>query len=802
MKIFLNVIIVIFISLQCTQSFAKVSPKPLSIAPPNNDSTYLFFPSSHYTPFGYLDNPYHSMIFNRSGLIRSIPPLGFGYWRTDFKGSYAEGPRDHQNYLSLLQIGLTIDGHSFASTEDFSNARIELYSAYHSKNIFSYDFNYANIKVSIKYFLFRENSLVCIVDLHNSGRHDKNVIVNGTHIYKIGNVKWWGSNGIVSNYSAQTDAIISKIWAYGDCFIFGSDQNCVAYASTQSESQWKHWLKLGIESSIKSTMLIGKGPMYALLKYNINVPAKSSRSLFLSLSRGKNEEMVKKEFLKAKANAISAFNNKINEDNKFWSHAVMLSGDWPVTWEHGWVYDFETLRMNVRNPIGIYKHPWDGMQVSSPRVVLGETCMDMMALSYADPNLAKKVLYGTFADAIAPNIPCSREDGSVNMVSADGSECGTAPMWGYPFHIIQSIFASTGDTVWIDSLYPYLKSYIEWWLKYRTDKDGWLHCNNSWESGQDGSKRFIVAENNEGAVADFVRTVDVEASMAEAMVIMEKFANILGKKQDQKNWKMLSKQRIKNTRAMFIDNWFRDIDARTNKPIILTGYYDVAMLAPLTCGIANEEQTKALKAKFKYFQRGTNSQTQWPPQIFTLCEAAWNGETRDIAADILASIADRVYGRTDSRKIMYYNSTFSYRIPGVANEFWPVKEIPAGGENYGWGATLPMNILRSIVGFRESNNLHATEFFLAPMLPYNFMQPNNKYRVDNLFYRDVKFNLLYEVKGSNHLVITLEYKTQTPLSVTVSKREGMKVITQHRINSGQQISFNARNGDIFIVKFN
>ena len=614
-------------------------------------------------------------------------------------------------------------------------------------------------------------------------------------------MKWWGSNGIASNYSAQTGAIISKIWAYGDCFIFGSDQNCKTYASTQSKKQWKNWLKSGIESSIKSATLIGNGPMYSLLKYTINVPANSSRSLLLSLSRGKNEEMARKEFLKAKANAMSAFKNKINEDNRFWSQAPMLSGDWPETWKHGWVYDFETLRMNVRNPIGIYKHPWDGMQVSSPRVVLGETCMDMMALSYAEPNLAKKVLYGTFADAIAPNIPCSREDGSVNMVSADGSECGTAPMWGYPFHVIQSIFASTGDTVWINSLYPYLKSYIEWWLKYRTDKDGWLHCNNSWESGQDGSKRFIVAENNEGAVADFVRTVDVEASMAEAMLVMEKFANILGKKQDQKNWKMLSKQRIKNTRAMFVDNWFRDVDARTNKPIILTGYYDVAMLAPLTCGIANDEQIKALKTKFEYFQRSNNPQTQWPPQIFTLCEAAWNGNARDIAADILASTADRVYERTDSRKIMYYDSVFSYRIPGIANEFWPVKEIPAGGENYGWGATLTMNILRSIVGFRESNDLSATEFFLAPMLPYNFMRPGNKYMVKNLFYRDVKFNLLYEVKESNRIAITLDCKTQTSLNVTVFKREGTKVIARHKINSEQKISFNAMNGDVFIVRF-
>ena len=73
--------------------------------------------------------------------------------------------------------------------------------------------------------------------------------------------------------------------------------------------------------------------------------------------------------------------------------------------------------------------------------------------------------------------------------------------------------------------------------------------------------------------------------------------------------------------------------------------------------------------------------------------------------------------------------------------------------------------------------------------------------VKNLFYRDVKFNLLYEVKESNRIAITLDCKTQTSLNVTVFKREGTKVIARHKINSEQKISFNAMNGDVFIVRF-
>ena len=800
MKKFLTVILVIFFTVPYSQPFIGNYPKPSSEVSSNNDSTFLSFPSSHYTPHGYLDNPYHSMIFNRSGILRSFPPMGFGFWRTDFKGSYGEGPRDHQNYLSLLQIGITIDGHSFTTTDDFSKAGVELYSAYHTKNIFSYDWNYDNINVSIKYFLLREHSLVCIIELQNSGKDDKIVRVNGTHIFKIGDVKWWGSNGIASNYSVQNDAIISKIWAYGDIFVFGSDQNSVAHTSTESEKQWKDWLKSSVVGCIESASLMGKGPMHSLLSYNISVPAKSSRSLVLYLCRGKNEEWAKKEFINAKADVMTAFQNKINEDNQFWSQAPMLSGDWPETWKHGWVYDFETLRMNVRQPLGIYKHPWDAMQVSSPRVVLGETCMDMMTLSYSDPELAKKVLYGTFADAIAPNVPCSREDGSVNMVSADGSECGTAPMWGYPFHVIQLIFALSGDTVWVDSLYPYLKSYIEWWLRYRTDSEGWLHCNNSWESGQDGSKRFIVAEHNEGAVADFVRTVDVEASMAEAMMVMEKFADILGKKHDQENWKILSEQRIKNTHAMFFDNWFRDVDARNGKPILLKEYYDVMMLTPLACKVATPDQIEQVKPMLHYF--ASNRRLEWPPGVFTFTEAAWNAGEREIASQVVVSTADRVYERTDMKTILFSDSLFSYRIPGVANEFWPSDFVPAGGENYGWGATLPLYIIKNIIGFRESSHQRVKGFTLAPMLPKKYMQSGMSYTIRNLHYLNFTFDVTYTVQNENEFLVSLKYHASTPLSFSVLDERGKELYILKENMMSRSFTFDGVNGNVYQIRIN
>ncbi|MEK6756358.1 MAG: trehalase family glycosidase, partial [Bacteroidota bacterium] len=497
------------------------------------------------------------------------------------------------------------------------------------------------------------------------------------------------------------------------------------------------------------------------------------------------------EFRVGLRSALDSLRAQFARDQEFWSRCPVLGGDWPEAWKRGWVYDFETLRMNVRPPIGIFKHPWDAMQIHSPRVVLGETSLDMMTLSYADPALAKEVIYGTFADALAPNVPCAREDGSVNMISSDGSECGTAPMWGYPFHVIQSIYLSTADTVWIRNLYPYLKAYIEWWLAHRTDKEGWLHCNNSWESGQDGSKRFLVAERNEGAVADFVRTVDVEASMAEAMKTMELFAGVAGKSTDVAYWQTLAERRIGNTREMFFDGWFRDVDSRTKKPIILPDYYDVMMLSPLACGVATEDQVKAVRPMFQYFQANPGHWLEWPPHLITFTEAAWNAGMSPVASEVVAETADRVYGRTDAREVRFRDEgdRFSYRVPGVANEFWPVRDRLPGGENYGWGATLPMHIIRSIVGFREKENVSATEFFLAPILPKAFVRAGKRYVVRNLHYREVTFDVTYEFEEFERMKITFEYRSPHPTAVTVLSKSGNAVYQQKDSKKANIISF-------------
>ena len=676
------------------------------------------------------------MVANRSGVVRSYPPLGFGWWRADFQGGgYASSDRDHVNYISLLRMAVTIQQSTFLDTSDFGGTSAVLSSAYHTKSLMSYDWTAHDVAVSLRYVLPSEHALACFVDLQNTSSGARDVVLQPIHIYTIGGTGWWGSDGLTARYDSTDHVSVSKIWAYGDVFALGASEAPVGCFATASEEQLTSWVRSRHPVSMGSASVQRRGPLYTAQRYAVRLNAGEHKALLVCLSRGTNEAGARAELKSALASAADSARMQLREDERFWKGCPTLEGAWPDSWKRGWVYDYETLRMTIRRPLGIFRHPWDGMQIHAPRLVLGESSMDMLAIGYADPVLARRVLYGTFADAIAPNVPCVREDGSVNMISADGSECGTAPMWGYPFHVLSLLYSMSGDTAWVRDIYPHLKEYALWWLDHRTDAEGWLHCNNSWESGQDGSRRFLVAEHNEGAVADFVRTVDVEASMAQALRILAQFAALLNLPDDAARWKTLAEKRIANTRAMFFDGRYRDVDGRTGRPIILKDYYDVMMLAPLTCGVAAPSHIAAIQPVLREFGAVFPPAFEWPPLLFTYTEAAWNGGERQSAANSVAAVADRVYRRTDGRTIVPGTDRrtaaqgsdrrniepgadrFSYRIPGVANEYWPVRDIPPGGEHYGWGATLPFFIIRNICGFRESADPSANEFTLAPCLP-------------------------------------------------------------------------------------
>ena len=781
----------------------------ISLVSQTNVSDPGAFPKDEYTPYGYLDNPYHSFVLNRSGIIRSVPPLGFGFWCRQLPWPYGMGMTRNVNYLSFLELSILQDGIKFNTSDDFKKNGIQLVSNYHTKNIFSYNWQYKSLVYDIKYLHPVEDGILCIVSVKNTSNAGIKVTLHATNTYGYPESGWWGSDGVTSGYNSNADAGVSKIWAYGDVFGIGSNTKSASYKATSSEEEWKSWINKEDFTSNTGAHTSFPQPVYTVQSYKIDVPPLGSSAITLALTRGKNEISAIDRHKEILGNAPALLTQKEQEDNQFYQVVPLLSGDWPNEWKHGWIYDWETLRMNIREPLGNFKHHWDGMQIFSPRSVLGETAIDAMCMSFANVNLAKDMLLGTFADAVMPNIPCSREDGSMNMIGADGRECGTAPIWGMPFQVINSIYERDKDDKWVNDLYPYLKKYLEWWLQNRTDKEGWFHAANSWESGQDGSKRFLVADHDPGAAADFVRTVDIEAAMAHAMLTMQNFAKITNRQDDINYWEKQAEKRIQSTRSMFVNGWFRDVDARTNQPIILKDYYDIMMFLPASLNIASAQQMKELAPMFYHFRKNPTHFLEWPSFLFPFTEAAWNAGLQMFNAEEVAKIGNRIYPRLDERNLQpvlmeglekVLPPQYSYRIPGVSDEFWPISETnPGGCENYGWGSTFPTLVIRNIIGFREFNDGEKSGFYLSPSLPDNLVKPGKSLGITDLNYRKNRINVKYTL-GSNN-------KLETHLVCDLSNAAGIKVLNSKNqvIKSSAEkslhkdLSFSIKNGEMYKV---
>jgi hypothetical protein len=337
-----------------------------------------------------------------------------------------------------------------------------------------------------------------------------------------------------------------------------------------------------------------------------------------------------------------------------------------------------------------------------------------------------------------------------------GEECGTAPIWVLPFRVIRFLFQSGWDTAWLTELFPHLERFVQWWLDHRRDDSGRFFCNNSWESGQDGSERFLLGPGEEGKEAEFVQTVDVEAAMADAMLTLADLAPFAGAGERAARWRRLGEEVAETTRNMFVDGWFRDFDARSGKPIILPEYKDVMMLLPLAVNIATPEQTAQIRPHFQYFRDHPKHWLEWPSFLFCYTEAGWSAGLREEMAEVVAATADRVYARTHGEAVpvgehpAQMPDPYNYRIPGTSNEYWPLEPATlaqCGSEAYGWGATLPTLILRNILGLREG--------MIAPVLPESLRRPGAKYVVRNLFVDGKRADVEISVSASAEVQVNV-----------------------------------------------
>lgn len=704
-------------------------------------------PEDSFTPHGYLDNAYHSRNHNPSGVVRSLPGMGFGWHYPALGGGYGF----REVYRAGMRLYLVDDVGVRLEPEDLPG----LVATRHTKNEFRYRWRSAELIVDATYFLVGENVLACRASLLSSRRQRVRVGARLDYTRHLGAAGAWGESGLVGRL--EQDVLVLHGFEDGEAFSLDADRDGERAASATPDEAFlrrptmlsDHVVVTGSARRGESVHLAGAWLTVADLEPG------QPWEVELLLTRHIRPDLAVDRTHASRRHVSTALAAHRAQDKAFWDTAPVLLGDWPAEWRRGFVYDLETLRMMVRHPLGIYQHVWDAMQIQAPRVVLAEAAIDALLLSYADLATAKALLLGTFLDAPKANVPCSREDGSFNMVGANGSACGTAPEWGYPLRVAKHLFDRDRDVAWLQALFPALERFLIWWMQERSDPGGYLVYDNSWESGQDLSARFGAQKDGGGSTIREVRPVDLQAAMVDACNTMAEFAKVLGL--DAEVW-----QRHRDHYRVLLDGmWrgdsYRDFDARVG----WSDVPDVMQLAPLALGLASPERRESLAGAVASLPK---DDYLWPMFVWTAVDAAHAAENHGVASEIVRATFDRAYGAWDRREFGPGEP-----LPGVTCEYWGT-EGQYGAEGYGWGAFGVHLILRSLLGYQPVPD----GFMLRPNLPASW--GDGSYRVVRLNSGTAPVDLTVTVQGD---IVTVELASErATLSCQGSSGRNVSVVVR------------------------
>ncbi len=746
-------------------SFAAGAPAQSDPAPDIAQSK-TGFPVSDFTPFGYLDNPWHTWDLHRNGILRSVNGIGFGLYYPAGPGGYFDYKHDGV-YELFLTLGFLVEGRQFRAREDFQPG--QLFSPHHSKNLFAYEFSAEGLRTVGTFLQVDENAIAARIQLAEQSGRKRSLRILAAHTYRLGGASWWGRDGLTGNFDANADSLLMRSFAAGPCCAITSSHPSAAHFVSASDDELVGWLTSATGASQATTYY--PHALHGALRYDLDLSSNSRVEIVIVMARGSNGEATLAHAKASLKEASGQIVRKELEDAAFWNSAPQLAGDWPKHWKHGWVYDFETLRMMVRRPIGLYKHAWDPMQIQAPRNVLAETSIDMWALSYADPASAQSVFAGQFLDAVKPNVPCMREDGVMNMVAADGSECGTSISWCFPFFCAESIFNRTQDLLWLRQIYPGLTRLLRWTLAHRADSAGFVIGKCSWETGMDASKRFLIEQPTGGELTEFMRLPELQAAAAHAGGALAYFARQLGDTATISEWEQIQKTYKAKTQQLWRDDWFHDFDAHTNQFATATAR-DPAQSAPAFCGIATDDQKRRMLPTLRQiFENSRARQTQaantwedglaWSSLVLPYIESIWAAGDNVLASEVVTTIADRIYSSMDRRSVSSdHGSSKSPDLgwPGVSCEVWGPRGA-FGGEGYGWGAVMPAHLIRNLVGFRETDLPETV--WICPNLPSSLAEPGKRYSIAGLLYGRERLNLQYHFVDPQRIRINGQWSGST-----------------------------------------
>jgi hypothetical protein len=332
-------------------------------------------------------------------------------------------------------------------------------------------------------------------------------------------------------------------------------------------------------------------------------------------------------------------------------------------------------------------------------------------------------------------------------------------------------------------------------LQNRSDAEGFILGKCSWETGMDSSSRFLIHQPTGGELIEFLRMVELQAAASQAGEILSRFAVVVGDTSSLTEWRKIQQTYAAKTQTLWKEDWFYDFDTRKGN-LITTAGRDVGQVAPVFCGVATEDQKNRMRPILqKIYADSMNThlaptedwrdELHWSSLVFPYLESLWVAGEKEVASQVIHTIAERIYTSMDRRSLQLPTETKpgapKLGWPGVSCEVWG-GDGAYGGEGYGWGAVLPAHIIRSLVGFRDPQAPDALP--VSPNLPDSLMQAGKVYRVRNLQYAGESLDLAIHVLDSRRVRVEGKWSGSIR-TVEVKDAKGEEVAVQQTDSTWQ-----------------
>ena len=155
-------------------------------------------------------------------MVRSVPPLGFGFWKRSLPWTYASGVcPSYNNYLSFLRLSLLTEKVRISTIAEAKAQAV--CSRIHTKNLMSYDWEGHGLSFRVTYLLADEETIACDYEIKNDLYDQQKVTLRLSNLFGYIEKPWWGSSGVVCRFVKEKKAWINKIWEGGAVFTLGSD---------------------------------------------------------------------------------------------------------------------------------------------------------------------------------------------------------------------------------------------------------------------------------------------------------------------------------------------------------------------------------------------------------------------------------------------------------------------------------------------------------------------------------------------------------------------------------------------------